>query len=425
MKRRIYNNTIFAGLIFLMIFISSCEKDKIYPSVKETTNEFYTLMTQWYYWVDSTNTVDPANYSNPDDLLEAFRYLPKDKWSYITTSEAFSQYYEEGTYVGYGFSYAPDGTGMVRINFLFDDSELSEHGITRGWILKEINGTTITENSDVGSLLGDNIEGISNNITFESQTGEIVKKDFIKKLITMNTVASDTVMNASGKKVGYFVFKNFIGPSEAELTAVFNSFKTEQVEELVVDLRYNGGGQMSIVKHLAGYIIPDYVDGKEFITYEHNLYRSSQNQTSYFQQNNNSLRLDKVYFITGRGSASASEVIINSLEPYIDVIVVGDDTYGKPVGMYAFESDLSDLVYVPITFKLTNAEGFGGYYDGLEADSYVTDDILNDFGPGEDTFDEVLNHINTGSFSSMKSATDIFRSPKPEIRDFKDELGAI
>lgn len=425
MKRRIFNNTIFAVLIFLMIFIASCEKDKIYPSVKETTNEFYTLMTQWYYWIDSTNTVDPANYSNPYDLLEAFRYLPKDKWSYITTVEAFSQYYDEGTYVGYGFSFAPDRTGKVRVSFLFDDSDLIDYGITRGWILKEINGTNITDETDVGSLLGDNVEGISNNMTFESPTGELVTKDFVKKLITMNTVANDMVVNTGSKKVGYFVFKNFIGPSEAELTAVFNSFKSEQLDELAIDLRYNGGGQMNIVTQLAGYIIPDDVNGKEFISYEHNAYQSSQNQTSYFEQNDNSLRLNKVYFITGHGSASASEVIINSLDPYIDVFVVGDDTYGKPVGMYAFESNLSDLVYVPITFKLVNADGYGGYYNGLAADSYVEDDIFHDFGPGEAGFDEVLNHINTGSFSSMKSGTDIYRSPRPEIRDFKDELGAI
>ena len=222
-----------------------------------------------------------------------------------------------------------------------------------------------------------------------------------------------------------FVFKSFIGPSIDELTEAFGYFLTEGVNELVIDLRYNGGGRMDVVTHLAGLIIPDNVSGELFVKYEHNSDRSEYDESENFEQDPGSLRLNKVYFIAGKGSASASEVIINSLDPYIDVFIVGDDTYGKPVGMYSISSRVSDLVYVPIAFKLTNSEGFGGYYDGLEADSYVTDDISSNFGIGEDVFDEVIYHIENGSFSSLKSSTEIYRRPYKEIRNLNDEIGTI
>ena len=382
-------------------------------------------MNQWYYWKDSIPEVDPDNYSDPSDLLEAMRYTPRDKWSYITTQEAHSQYYDEGTYVGYGFGYASDSEGNIRITFTFEDSDLTDYGIDRGWIIKKINGTTVNYATEIGDLLGDDVIGVSNEIEFESPTGDVVTYTFTKKLVTMNTVGYENIYDVGTSKVGYFVFKSFIGPSLDELDDVFDYFNSEGVNELVVDLRYNGGGRLDVVERLASYIIPDDVNGKVFVKYEYNQDRSDQNESTDLEQNANSLRLNRIYFIASNGSASASEVIINCLDPYIDVYLVGDDTYGKPVGMYSFTSSISDLVYVPITFKLLNANDYGGYYDGLKADSYVEDDISSAFGIGEATLDEVLHHIEYGSFTSTKSSTDIYREPVREIRTIKDELGAI
>lgn len=405
--------------------LNSCEKDKIYPPGIEAKGEFYDIMNQWYYWIDSIPDVDPDDYSNSSALLEAMRYSPRDKWSYITTKESHSQYYEEGTYVGYGFAYAPDSQGNIRITFLFKDSDLYDYGIDRGWIIKNINGTVVDATVSISSLLGEDAIGVTNEIEFESPLGEIVTQEFAKKLITMNSVGYEEILDMGAAKVGYFVFKSFIGPSLAELDALFDNFKTQGVNELVVDLRYNGGGRLDVVEKLAGYIIPDEVNGEVFVKYEHNEERSGQNESTLFVQNTNSLRLNKVYFITSKGSASASEVIINSLDPYIDVFLVGDDTYGKPVGMYSFYSNITNLVYVPVAFKLLNANDYGGYYQGLKADSYVEDDISTSFGAGEATLDEALHHIQYGSFTSTKSAMDIYRRPMQEIITIKDELGAI
>jgi hypothetical protein len=419
-----YRLFLIAAVVGIFI-LGSCEKDKVYPPGIEAKGEFYDIMNQWYYWIDSIPDVDPDAYSSSEQLLEAMRFLPKDKWSYITTQESHTQYYEEGTYVGYGFSYAPDAAGNVRLTFLFKNSDLRDYGIDRGWIIKEINGTAVDATVSISSLLGEDVVGVTNEIEFESPSGEVVNQEFTKKLITMNSVGYEDIFDVGSSKVGYFVFKSFIGPSMNELDAVFADFKAEGVNELVVDLRYNGGGRLDVVEKLASYIIPDEVDEKVFVKYEHNNARSDQNENTVFQQDPNSLRLDKVYFITSKGSASASEVIINSLDPYIDVFLVGDDTYGKPVGMYSFYSSISNLVYAPVAFKLMNANDFGGYYDGLQADSYIEDDISIPFGIGEATLDEVLYHIQNGSFSSTKSSAEIYRRPVKEIITIKDELGAI
>jgi carboxyl-terminal processing protease len=410
---------------FGSVIFSSCEKEKIYPTDYNTTRELYSLMNEWYLWKDSMPDVNVDNYDTPDELLEAMRYSPRDKWSYISTENEYAQYYEEGTYVGYGFGYSTDSEGNVRVTFIYEDSDLYDFGIKRSWKINKINGASIDEYSAIGTLLGDDELGVENTIEFESPTGTIVSETFSKKLVTMNTVGSKQVITSGANKVGYFVFKSFIGPSNDELTETFSEFKAQGVNELVIDLRYNGGGRMDVVTHLAGLIIPDNLNGEMFLKYEHNADQSGENSEYLFEQEAESLKLDKVYFITSKGSASASEAIINGLDPYIETYIVGNDTYGKPVGMYSFSSRVSDLIYVPISFRLVNSNNYGGYYSGLAADSYVEDDLYNDFGEDEATLKEVLFHIENGSFSSTKSSYDIYSRPKKEIRNLKDELGSI
>jgi len=201
--------------VFGLLFFS-CEKEKIYPDYK-TTDELNIVMKSWYFWIDSVPQVNPDDYSNPYDLLEAMRYQEKDRWSYITTQDAFDQYYEEGTFVGFGFGYAPDADGNIRITFLYEDSDLYADGITRGWSIKEINGVAVNENSDLTELLGANEIGVSNDFVFESPEGEIISQSYTKKLVTMNTVLYRTVFDVGARKAGYLVLKSFIRPSMDDL----------------------------------------------------------------------------------------------------------------------------------------------------------------------------------------------------------------
>jgi len=308
MKNKI--NLLFS-VIFLLSITTSCERDFIYPpdyvypDPDNPLEEFVNIIDYWYLWNDSLPVINLTNYSDPKALLEDIRYTPTDKWSYISTKQEESEYYEEGTYAGHGFGYAADPEGKIRISFVFESSDLYTNGIGRGWKINKINGTSVDENSDISNLLGASNVGVSNTFEFESPTGTILTRTFSKKQQIINTVLHKSVLTIDNKKVGYFVFESFIYPSEAELNTAFAFFKTEGVNELIVDLRYNGGGLMDIANHLAGLIIPDRLNGKLFLTYLHNNERKSQNGSYKFKINSNSLRLEKVYFITTNGSASA------------------------------------------------------------------------------------------------------------------------
>jgi hypothetical protein len=414
------------GVVILLLTLNSCDRENIFPRTADNpVEEFANIIDYWYLWNDSLPVVDLTSYSDPKDLLEDIRFLPRDKWSYISTKQEESEYYNEGTYVGHGFGYAPDQEGKIRISFVFKSSDLFTEGIARGWKINKINGTSVDENSEISNLLGSSSIGVTNTFEFESPTGTIVTHTFAKSQQVINTVLHKSVLTVGTKKVGYFVFESFINPSEAELKTTFDYFKSQGVNELIIDLRYNGGGLMEIGNYLVGSVIPDRLNEQLFLTYKHNKDRRSQDGSYKFKINSNSLRLEKVYFITTNGSASASEAIINGLDPYLDVYIVGDNSYGKPAGMYSFESKISDYVYVPITFKITNSEGFGDYYDGLTADSYADDDVTHDFGdPAESSLAEALHHIEFGTFSTKKSETEIKRRPKKSIRTVKEQLDA-
>jgi len=368
------------GVLILFLTINSCEREYLFPSADNPIEELVNIMDYWYLWNDSLPTINLNDYSDPKDMLEAIVYNPLDKWSYISTKQEESDYYDEGVYVGHGFGYSVDNDGKIRISYLFQSSDLANDGITRGWKINKINGTSIDENSNLNSLLGSSDVGVSNTFEFESPTATILTKTYSKKLITINTVLHRSVINVGAKNVGYMVFESFINPSKAELNTVFTYFKSKGVDELIIDLRYNGGGLMDIANHLAGLVIPDRLDDELFLRYIHNKERTSQNGNYKFTVNSNSLKLEKIYFITTNGSASASEALINGLKPYLEVYMIGDNSYGKPVGMYSFNSNLSDYVYVPITFKIVNSEGVGDYYEGLPADAFASDDVTHNFG---------------------------------------------
>ncbi len=422
MKSKTVKLAIITSLLLGMVILVSCEKEKVFPyPYDNTVEEFYAIMEDYYLWIDSIDTYNTDNYGTPEELLEAMRYEPRDKWSYITTIEEDAQYYQEGTYEGYGFGYAPDSENNLRITYLYESSDLNTFGITRGWKINKINGSSVNGDSNLSDLLASS----SNSFEFESTTGTIVSETIDKKLITINTVVHSEVIDVDSKKVGYFVFESFIGPSAEELNTLFEDFKTQQVEELVVDLRYNGGGMLSIAQQLAGLIVPSSLQGSRFLSYEFNNNIYSENPDINFDVSPNTLGLHKVYFIAGKGSASASEAVINGLAPYIDTYIVGDDTYGKSVGMFSFSSRISNLLYVPICFKLINSQAYGDYYNGLAADNYVEDDVLHDFGSEEDVLASVLDHIETGSFPTFKSKEGIYRAPVKTIRTLEQIRGSI
>jgi hypothetical protein len=242
----------------------------------------------------------------------------------------------------------------------------------------------------------------------------------------MNTVLIDTVYNFDTKKIGYFVLESFISTTESELNSVFADFKNKGVTELIVDLRYNGGGQVSVSSYLANLIGGSVAFGKIYTKSYHNDKNTNLNDYILFNANNNSLPLNKVTFITTQSSASASELLINGLKPFLGITLVGEKTHGKPVGMYTFKfRDPSiDWAFVPICFTMRNANNEGDYYDGIPVNINAADDITLPFG---DVNEASLNAalLNLGISLPKSSKTGIIKDFNLIVgKGLKAEIGA-
>jgi len=212
------------------------------------------------------------------------------------------------------------------------------------------------------------------------------------------------------------VYDEFIQPSYDEFDETFAWFKSAGVEEMIVDLRYNPGGLTDVLTYLANLITGPGTDGLLFLSYQHNNKKTNYNVNILFEQQASSVNVSRVVFITSPGTASASEALINCLSPYIDVKTVGDSTYGKPVGMYIFT--YSDWAFLPIVFKIVNANGMGDYFFGIPADCECPDDITRSFNDREEVcLKEALYYIENGSFSGRKYARSFIPEKKPDYKD--------
>jgi hypothetical protein len=211
------------------------------------------------------------------------------------------------------------------------------------------------------------------------------------------------VIDVGNRKVGYILFESFIDTSNAALDQAFATFARQGVTELVIDERYNGGGELSVAQHLASLIAGDSLAGRTLGTLAFNDKHTNQNQSYAFQTVANALDLTQVFFITTQASASASEFIINSLVPYIHVVTVGSATFGKPVGENGF--DVCTNVLYPITFKISNAAGYGDYFSGLPATCAAADDRTHALGdPAETSLATALGYVRHGSCGATAQA---------------------
>jgi hypothetical protein len=199
------------------------------------------------------------------------------------------------------------------------------------------------------------------------------------------------------------VFQDFIETANAELDEAFNAFISTGIDEMIIDLRYNGGGSVDVAEHLAGWLIGKDFAGQPFLYYEHNNLLRSIDTTYNVPINTNGLSLSRIFFIGTDNTASASELIINGVKPFIGSILAGSSTHGKPVGMYAIE--VSDYVALPVSFKYSNKDHEGDFYDGLVPMLSAKDDLTKDFGdPEEASLKAILDYIETGLIP-VKSST--------------------
>jgi hypothetical protein len=402
---------------FLIIGIMACNKTvttipetPVAPVVDNTTvtkitnadinTWIHENMSAYYLWPDKMPALAKTNTSsNPMDYFYSilYEYKTTDRFSWIDSSSAnlINQLNGINTVLGIRVSafYTDDAKVNVAlvIAYVLKGSPAEKNGLKRGDIILSVDDKTVTTSNYSTALQNQTLKlglGAYDNKVFSS-TGKTVTVTKVE--LQTNPILQDTVINWAGKKVGYFAYLQFLSSFDDSLRAVFGRFRDKGVNELVIDLRYNGGGYVSSSDLLTNLMVKDlaskvdkvmnkrmYNDAytKEVIKQ----YGASALVTNFKMESSNIGSLSRVFFLTSTGTASASELIINNLKPFMNVILIGEHTYGKNVGSFTITDNAKRWNYglQPITFKILNAldQSDYGTVNGFLPDYAVTDDVL-------------------------------------------------
>ena len=364
----------------------------------------------YYYWYKQLPDPDPAGFSTPEAYLEAVRYRPIDTtYSYITSKASNDAFYSDSQYIGFGLSYRQTGDLELRVTQVYPDGPVAAVGLDRGHYLVSIGGRSVADlitTGDIATIFGPDQVGYATEIAWRAASGPVRTATVTKRLVTIPTVSQTGIYNVGSTRVGYVHFRNFVQPSVDALSNAFQQLRDQGATELVLDLRYNGGGLVSVAQHLAGLIAGPPLVGRLFVQLTFNDKQTSLNTAYRFESKPQALQAPRLVVIATRASASASEAIVNGLRPYMDVKIVGDTTYGKPVGQYSF--DFCDKVLYPVAFVTANANNQADYFTGIPADCPAADDIDHALAdPREASLAEALNVIRTGHCSGQAAASGV------------------
>ncbi len=393
----------------------------------------YDIMTDTYLWYDKVPRVNPANYSSPETLLNDVVYTERDRWSYITDAVSYDDLFEEGRFVGYGFYLKFDETFALRVAYVYEDSPASRAGFRRGVEVLAVNDKTVSEiqnNGLWGEIFGPDEIGVVS--TFQLRFGDEapVTRTLEKEVVTINTVLFAEIYETAAGPVGYLVFNRFLEPGREALSAVFDDFKASGVVDLILDLRYNGGGRLSVSLHLAALIGGEKTAEQIYSVFLHNdKYEHWNGAWFYPPASQSALNLDRVIVITTHSTCSASETVINGLAPFIEVIAVGGTTCGKPVGMYGY--DFCGKHISPVEFEVVNANGEGGYYEGIFPVCPAMDELTAQLGdPDEGALKTAFDYLETGECFPAQTvrtgdAAAVPLQPFQQLAGFVLEIGSF
>ena len=414
----------------------------------EAQQEVLDLMRDVYYFNDETEQAAKydgltlTDYADIDSLIAELRWKPEThdrNFSYWQTRIASDMQFAGEAYIlGLRLIYVVDefrNPLHLEVTDVYQGAPAGNAGLQRGDRILALNGKSIDGLSfaEIDNEFGPNEEGYEVTFEVERVSGGRETLTAAKSLVTIPTVPDEHVeiFDTAAGKVGYLHFRTFFGDANERLLEEFAGFKAAGIQHLIVDLRYNGGGSVPIAFGLATLIGgPELFENNRRTVLSRRIHNDllegfGWNETVHFGcgvygnlagkcENESALRdLDKVVFITSQGSASASELVITSLLPHENVSLVGERTFGKPVGQYGFDFCLetpgvrsSNLAYLwPVSFALVNSEGFEDYYDGIAVECEVPDDRANQLGTAEEgRIAAALRYIETGSCDAPAAA---------------------
>ncbi|WP_306567556.1 S41 family peptidase [Flavobacterium lindanitolerans] len=453
---------IFAILLFIGIssfFACQDDLDDIEVPKELKINDFiWKGLNLYYYWqADVTDLSDSrfANqgelnaylngFSSPEDLFYSLlnNYPNTDRFSVIFSDYTVLEGVLSGNTANNGVDYQllrkAEGSDEVFgwVRYIIPNSDASSKDIRRGDIFYAVNGTPLNVNNYRELLAGQNYtlnlaDYDSGNITPNSRSVALTKTELAENPILINKVLTyDT------HKIGYLMYNGFYGEYDNNLNTVFGQFRAEGVTDLVLDLRYNSGGAVKSATYLASMITGQF-NGQVFAKQQWNA-----KIEDYFNDNDpeqlinrfsnsiggnaiNSLNLTKVYILTSKSTASSSELVINGLKPYIEVVQIGDVTVGKNVGSVTLydspsfgkqgRSNRHKYAMQPICFKIVNSAGFGEYQNGISPPTPQPEN-LGDLGvlgePTEPLLSMAISQITNAGRRRMQQ-------PDKTFEPFKD-----
>lgn len=354
----------------------------------------------WYLWYDELAVLNPAAFTSAEAYLSALTApLAEDfrdpGFSFLTTRAQDEANLTSRAFVGFGFRFAIDAQGRYLISDTFEETPAARAGFRRGaQILAVDAGDGFVSMEDfeaqgasLEAVFGGPIVGLERGFRLRVD-GEVIETRAAKAdLAVPPLAAAPLVLAREGlDPVGYVHLRGFTRSATPALDGAFEELANQDVRDLIIDLRYNSGGLVDVSAQLMDLLGGTAAEGDVAYSLSHNEKRASQNADFLFQPRPASITPLRVAFITSEATASASEVVINSLAPVLEVALVGSDTSGKAVGQYAFDLNGCDTRLRLVSFESLNGEGQGEFYTGLvDTGRFTLCDV-------EDTF--------TGAFGS-------------------------
>jgi C-terminal processing protease CtpA/Prc len=415
----------------------------------DVNNWIHETMSAYYLWPDKMPAIAKTNTSsNPMDYFYSilYDYKTTDRFSWIDSSSSnlINQLNGINTVLGIRVSaFYTDNTQVniaLVIAYVLKGSPAEKNGLKRGDIILSVDDQTITSSNYNSVLQNQTLRlglGTYNNKVFSS-TGKTLTVTKVE--LQTNPILQDTVINWSGKKVGYFAYLQFLTSFDDSLRAVFGRFKAKGVNELVIDLRYNGGGYVTNSDLLTNLMVNDLASKVDKVMNKRQYndaytkevikqYGASALVTNFKMESNNIGSLNRVFVLTSTGTASASELIINNLKPFMNVILIGEHTYGKNVGSFTITDNAKRWNYglQPITFKILNSldQSEYGTVNGFLPDYALLDDVLpykllGD--PNETYLNKALNIIGPTAYkaNAIGNSRPVSRANKLQAASLSD-----
>ena len=374
---------------FIILTIVSCQNDDAPVVYEKGTNEYinqwtWSQMKKYYYW--NNEMPQKTDISLPPKDYFAGLVSDSDPYSYIFNSQLpetspknlRKQFGFEISFVEY------NGQVLGAILYVLTDSPAKRSGLKRGQYITHINGTKLDQS---------NFDGLYNNLVASAQA-QLTIKNYTEALgfsvpqeisisrgFTFSQPVFTSVITEGSTRVGYIEIPHFDIHQAGIFMNAFQNFKSQSVNKVIIDLRYNGGGDVSSASALCSILAPGISGDDMFIQFKGNSNGGVINQSfkealmmnettvSFDALRNVHPEIDRVYILCGNNTASASEIIINNLKPFMDVITIGEKTMGKDVAGFPIEdeSDSGDNAWIlyPAIYKLYNASGQGNYSSGI------------------------------------------------------------